>query len=429
MDEEKNVFSEEENRFADLSLEELLASAKDDIADMDPSEAPSLDEPVFLPKEEPTPVQKQRMPVGLRVLLYVCAVLFASAVLAVGAWICAEDVLALSKPDREVTFTVEQNMTINQLSHSLKDAGLIEYPWLFRLYCMFSHAERKIDAGTYQLNNLYDYHALINGMIASSGDRSTVTVTIPEGFECADIFALLEENGVCSVQTLEDTAANSTFDYDFLRDIPYGEKNRLEGYLFPDTYEFFLNDDPERVLSKFLSNFERKLTPELLAQMDILNGELADRMDDNGFTPEEIENSALTLHDVMIVASLIEKESGKTSESASIASVIYNRLCSKIYPCLQIDATIQYALAERKEILNNTDKAVISPYNTYTNAGLPVGPIANPGINSIRAALYPADTDYYFYVLGENGTHVFSETYYEHQNSLAESTEAQNEQA
>lgn len=123
----------------------------------------------------------------------------------------------------------------------------------------------------------------------------------------------------------------------------------------------------------------------------------------NGFEESEIESAKLSFHDVVIVASLVEKETAKTSESASIASVIYNRLCSKLYPCLQIDATIQYALDECKEVLSNADKAIISPYNTYTNAGLPAGPIANPGINSIRAALYPADTDYYFYALGEDG--------------------------
>ena len=138
----------------------------------------------------------------------------------------------------------------------------------------------------------------------------------------------------------------------------------------------------------------------------------------NDFTAEQIANSRLTLHDVITVASLVEKETARSSESANIASVIYNRLCSKLYPCLQIDATIQYALAERKEQLSNADKAIISPYNTYTNAGLPVGPIANPGLNSIRAALYPAQTDYYFYALGTDGVHKFSTTYYEHQEFL-----------
>ena len=143
-------------------------------------------------------------------------------------------------------------------------------------------------------------------------------------------------------------------------------------------------------------------------------------MEENGFTQQEIRNSTLDLHDIIIVASLIEKETAKTSESANIASVIYNRLCSKLYPCLQIDATIQYALPERKEVLSDADKSLISPYNTYTNAGLPAGPISNTGINSIRAALYPADTNYYFYALNKSGVHTFSETYYEHQEVLAE---------
>ena len=151
-----------------------------------------------------------------------------------------------------------------------------------------------------------------------------------------------------------------------------------------------------------------------------LNDRLREKMQASGFTDTEIANAELTMHDVIIVASLVEKETAKTSESATIASVIYNRLCSKLYPCLQIDATIQYALGERKEVLSDADKYVISPYNTYTNAGLPAGPIANPGINSIRAALYPADTDYYFYALGTNGVHHFSTTYYEHQDFLAE---------
>ena len=232
-------------------------------------------------------------------------------------------------------------------------------------------------------------------------------------------FALLAEQGVCSTDKLE-AAADYEFDYAFLQGLPYGDKNRLEGYLFPDTYQFFVGDDPENVIDKFLTNFDRKLTEELRSAVAGVNEMLTEKMTENGFTEQEIANSMLDLHDIITVASLIEKETAKTSESATIASVIYNRLCSKLYPCLQIDATIQYALPERKEVLSDADKSLISPYNTYTNAGLPAGPIANPGINSIRAALYPAETDYYFYALNKNGVHTFSETYYEHQEVLAE---------
>ncbi len=430
-----------------LSLDDLLQSARDELARADalvdgdiPGNAeaaperskeeadllptPELSAQAAAPQQpideagESEAPRRARLPGAVRVLLYVCVVLFVSVGLAVGGWRCAQDVLALTKPDRLVTVTVEENMSIADLTQELHDKGLVDYPWLFKFYCWYSHAERKIDPGTYQLNNLYDYHALINGMIASSGDRASVTVTIPEGYECEDIFALLAENGVSTVDALEKTASSYEFDYDFLQDLPYGEANRLEGYLFPDTYAFYLDDAPENILDKFLRNFDRKLTDDLRAQLDTLNEQLALRMEQNDFTPEQIEAGKLTLHDVITVASLVEKETAKTSESAAIASVIYNRLCSKLYPCLQIDATIQYALSERKEVLSNTDKAVISPYNTYTNAGLPAGPIANPGINSIRAALYPADTDYYFYALGNDGVHKFSTTYYEHQEFL-----------
>lgn len=431
------------------SLDELLRSTREELARLDElmgtgeaeeeqtedakTQTPQM--PLFEPElpeeyadltadtdmeEEPEEPPRQRLSAGVKVLLYVCCVLAASVLLAVGAWKCADDVLALTKLDRTVTFTVSEGESIASVASRLKEEGLVEYEWLFKFYCWFSHADRKIEPGTYELNNLYDYHALVNGMIATSADRATVTVTVPEGYECKDIFQLLAENGVCTVDELEQTAASYQFDYEFLHGLEYGSKTRLEGYLFPDTYEFYVNDKPENVIDKFLRNFDNKLTDQMYEDVATLNERLREQMRASGFTETEIANAELTMHDVIIVASLVEKETAKTSESATIASVIYNRLCSKLYPCLQIDATIQYALDERKEVLSEQDKYVISPYNTYTNAGLPAGPIANPGINSIRAALYPADTDYYFYALGTSGVHHFSKTYYEHQDFLAE---------
>ena len=252
-------------------------------------------------------------------------------------------------------------------------------------------------------------------MIATSENRATVTLTIPEGYECRQIFQLLEENGVCSQQELKQTAASYEFDFPFLAGLEYGQENRLEGYLFPDTYEFYVGDDGEKVLRRFLRNFDNKFTDEMRQQIDTLNETLAERMRSNGFTEEEIQAGMMDEHKVLIVASLIEKETAGSKESAAIASVIYNRLCSKQYPLLQIDATIQYVLEERKEKLTAEDLAISSPYNTYTNPGLPAGPIANPGLSSIRAALAPEKTNYYFYALDTDGRHHFSETYYEHQ--------------
>lgn len=441
-----------EKQFESLSLDELLASVKDDLAcgetpaasdvQQEPApqepvkkEAPGM-QPLFEPKipeeyadltldqpapEEEAPPQKQpRLPSGIKVLLYVCCVLAAAVLLAVVVWRCADDVLSLTKEDAEVVVDIPEGASISQIAQELSDKGLVRSPTLFKLYCWASHAEKTIEPGTYTLSTRYDFHALVENMIEASPDRAVVEVTIPEGYECEDIFRLLESSGVCAYADLADACASYEFDYEFLQELPYGSENRLEGYLFPDTYQFYVNDEPENVIDKFLRNFDNKFTDDLYDALDALNARLAQRMRANGFREAEITSGQLSLYDLITVASLVEKETAKTSESASIASVIYNRLCSKLYPCLEIDATIQYALAERKEILSNADKGVISPYNTYTNAGLPAGPIASPGMNSIRAALYPAETNYYFYALNADGVHQFSETYYEHQSFLDE---------
>ena len=353
------------------------------------------------------------MPGTIKGIVYAAIVLTVSIVLAVLAWKCVDEVCALTDVEETVTVTVSENDTMAQIAKNLKDKGLIDYRWLFNLYCMASGAEEKIEPGTYELNTLFDYHALVYGMMETSENRATVEITVPEGYEADDIFTMLEENGVCAAAKLQEAAAQYEFDFWFLEGLEYGDYRRLEGYLFPDTYEFYVDDEPENVLSRFLRNFDNKLTEELKADLAALNSMLREQKLAQGFAEPEIKD--LTMHDIVIVASLVEKETTGDAESGKIASVIYNRLCSRVYPCLNIDATIQYVLPERKDILTNADKAVISPYNTYTNAGLPVGPIANPGMNSIRAALYPMDTDYYFYALNPAGGHYFSIDVYEHQ--------------
>lgn len=409
-----------------LSIDDLIKSAKDDLADSpvpQPEEAfqPSIpveyadlvtDEELEWEEDAPS----GGLPAVLKALLYVICVLTASILLAVFAWKCADDVCAFTDQDKEITVTVPENATMSGITDMLHEKGLIRYKWLFGLYCMVSDAQEKIDPGTYTLNAIFDYHALVNGMIETSENRATVDVTIPEGYELEDIFALLEEKQVCSVDDLENAAAAYHFEYDFLEDLEYGDSRRLEGYLFPDTYEFYLDDKAENVLGKFLKNFDNKITDELKADLNALNERVRTAMEAGGFTEAEIQQNLLTFHDIVIVASLVEKETTRTSENGLIASVIYNRLCSKTYPCLNIDATIQYVLPERKDILTNADKAILSPYNTYTHAGLPVGPIANPGMNAIRAALYPMESDYYFYALDPNTSMLhFSENSYDHQ--------------
>ena len=367
-------------------------------------------------KQKQKKQRRHRLPAALRAVLYLLFVVLFSFLLAIFAWNCALDVLALTKPDREVTITISDTDSIEDVTQKLYDNQLIDYPWLFRIYCKYSHAERKIDPGVYTLNNLFDYHALVNGMIATAETHDSAKVTIPEGFECRQIFKLLEEKQICSYEELADCAANHEFDYEFLKDLPYGSPNRLEGYLFPDTYEFYLDDDPVNVLRKFLNNFERKYN-RLMEEgsLEDLNASLRTKMEANGFTEEQISAGMITPYKLIVVASIIEKETAGASESGKIASVIYNRLCSNLYPLLQIDATVQYILDERKEILSQDDLAIDSPFNTYRNPGLTPAPISNPGLESMRAALIPEVTDYYFYALAKNGWHHFSSSYFDHQ--------------
>ncbi len=330
-------------------------------------------------------------------IFYVIFVIGASALIAGLGWLAADDVLSLTKPEAKAVVEIKEGESIDDIAKQLKEDGLIKYPFLFKLYLSLSSSEEKIDPGKYELNTEMDYRALGMAMRKSSLYRSTISVMIPEGFEQDQILKKLAENGVSSYEELKKSADTDDFAFSFLEGVPKGN-NRLEGYLFPDTYEFYVNEAPKEAIKKMLSVFNKKLTEQLR---------------------EKAEDMEMSIREVLTVASLIEKEAANDEERAAVASVIYNRLKSDKYPYLQIDATIQYALPERKARLTNEDLKFESPYNTYQNKGLPPGPIACPGINSIKAALYPANTNFYFYVLTKEGVHKFSKTLEEHNAAIA----------
>lgn len=346
--------------------------------------------------------------------LYVLVVIGASGILATVGWTWASDLLALNKEaksavivisDDIVTETTEKDengreytvstVDLDYVTDQLKEAGLIEYKFLFKLFGKFSHAERKIVTGTYELDTEMDYRALVANMSSSSATRQTVSVTIKEGCTIDQIFELLEENGVSTVDKLRDMAANYNYKWDFLQDIPLGDYHRLEGYLFPDTYLFYKGDNPKYVINKLLNGFHSKMKEYY-----------------GNFT----EESEYSLHDIVTIASLIEKETDG-GDHKRISSVIYNRLNNpggETAGLLQIDATLVYINGGR--VPTEADKAIDSPYNTYLYKGLPAGPISNPGMDSLYAAMNPENTKYYYYVLNpETKQHEFSKTYAEHQ--------------
>ena len=357
--------------------------------------------------------------------LILCAIVIAVGVtLGRILWLCADDVLALTKPEQQATVVISDTDTMDEIAEKLASAGLIRYPQLFSLYCDITSAREKISAGEFELNGVYDYNAMVNAISGYSSERTIVEVMIPEGYECRQIFEHLEKNGVCTVEELEDAAMHGELrDCWFLEGIDRSDPYCLEGFLFPDTYEFYTSDDPVRVLNRLLRNFDNRFDEDMIADIEDLNTWLGEKLASHGYDESYIQSQYLSIRDVVTVASMIERETAGTGESATIASVIYNRLCDPDFPYLNIDATIQYALGEHKAELSLDDLQIDSPYNTYTNPGLPAGPISNPGLSSLNAALHPEETDYYFYALDTDGTHYLSETAEEHQaflDSLAE---------
>lgn len=389
--------------------------------------------------EEPAPVRKAR-PVrkgrpkrqkgpGLFGIPHILAtVVWLMIIVAIGTtlgrmlWVCAADVLAFGREDKPVTISVTAEDTMESIAKKLADGGLVRYPELFLLYADLTDAEEDITTGTFTLNTIYDYHALVNQMSPRSGNRAVVEdVLIPEGYNCRQIFALLEDKGICKAADLEKWAAGGELsDYWFLEGVERGDKYCLEGFLFPDTYDFYENSTPRAALEKMLDGFEYRVKEDLRDQIPVLNERLAEMMRENGDDEEFIAENQFDIRDVVNVASLIERETASNQESYRIASVIYNRLFSwGDYPrLLNIDATVIYALGGKTN-LTSEDMTVDSPYNTYIYEGLTPGPIANPGLASIEAALDPEDTAYYYYVLDpENGVHQFSKTLEEHEKKI-----------
>lgn len=342
-------------------------------------------------------------------IMYFVFIACVSVVLACLAWMAASDMLALNKEEFTAvvtlpmsifqsetvdTFDEDGNKTgtkrvthadMDYVTDALKDAGLIEYKWLFSTFCKISTASEKVSPGEYELKSTFDYRALVQNMRAGSASTVTINVMLPEGYTMRQIFEKLEENNVCTVEELMESAANDKFNYSFLEGLEEGDATRLEGFLFPDTYEFYVGMQASSAINKMLETFYYKQTADMLSQAN---------------------NLGLTMRQVVNLASLIEKEAADDVERDQIASVIYNRLNAGMP--IGIDASILYAYPDHEGAPTAEMLQSDSPYNTRIFTGLPPTPICNPGIASINAALNPASTSYYYYALDTaTGQHRF----------------------
>jgi len=278
-----------------------------------------------------------------------------------------------SNSEETITFSVKKGEGAKEIALNLKDQGLIRYSSFFRAYSLIYNQADKLKAGEYELSFSMNIPQIIDKL--ASEDRIKKIITIIEGWRLEDIEKYLKEQGI----DMEESLASD-----------------LEGYLFPDTYEILPEDGIEEIIKMMTDNFERKLTSELR---------------------QEIDFSGKTIPQIIIAASLIEKEV-RTLEDKKIVSGILRKRLEAAMP-LQIDATITYITGKKSAEILKEELEIDSLYNTYKYKGLPPGPICNPGLDSILAAIYPQESEYWFYLSAPTGETIFSKTLKEHNEAKA----------
>ena len=292
--------------------------------------------------------------------------------------------------NKEATIiTIPKGATVSETAKIVKDKGIISSKTLFQYFLKTNNAQDEIKPGEFELEKNMSYKEIL-AVLSGKPIETGIKITIPEGFENRQIADKLQENGICNSSDFLYCLDHDTFNYSFLSDITR-TADKLEGYLFPATYTFKKNSTPHNVADKMLSTFQANWKKEYTNRANELD---------------------YSIDKIVTLASIVEREAGGDIDRDKVASVFWNRLNKPMR--LESCATVQYVLKTRKPVLSYEDTHIVSPYNTYQNDGLPIGPIANPGIKSIEATLYPAQTDYYFFFF--DGTkHIFSKTYAEHQ--------------
>ncbi len=317
------------------------------------------------------------------------------------------DMMGVNGNSDPITITVEPNTGLNEVSETLHEAGVIAYPDMFKFYVRFmAEDDVTIQFGEFDLSSDMGYDEIIQVLSTYNRSDQVVRVTIPEGSTVVEIAQILEENRVCTVQDFYSAVNSTDYQYSFLTEEVLNHTDRyflLEGYLFPDTYDFYVNEHATEVVETMLDNFADHYTSEVR---------------------QAVEASGMSLDQIVVLASVVEAEaSGNTEQMANVSSVYHNRLGdSSTYPNLQSDPTILYAenvikpfFQEDDGVIDEQEQAMLDSYNTYAGSGLPAGAINNPGIAAILAAAQPADTDYTYFVTSSDGaTFLYASDYRTH---------------
>jgi UPF0755 protein len=301
-----------------------------------------------------------------------------------GAWFWYTAFASRTQPEAATDVIVPHGATSSEVASLLKQRGVISDPLVFRIVARLRGVDRSLEAGEYIFPVHQTLDEILDALLVGKA-RVATWVTIPEGFTSAQIANALADRKLGTASSYETYFKHETIVLGGVR------TESLEGYLFPSTYLFPLEATPAQAAGILVDQFRRELPADAAAQARHLG---------------------YTLPQVVTVASLVEREAKSDDERALIAGVIYNRL-RKGMP-LQVDAALEYAFSHHKTEITLGDLGIDSPYNTYRHLGLPPTPIANPGLPSLRAALYPEKTDYLYYVYKGNGHHAFARTLGEH---------------
>ena len=312
----------------------------------------------------------------------------------------ASDLFGLNQNDKLIEITVPDSATVASVAALLYDKGIVNQPFTFSLYAGLKTSDEEILGGDYIFNANDSYDQIILSLITGNTRREEVTVTLIEGWTVYEIAMKLEENEVCSANELIDYLNHGDIDYDFVKQIPRSPLRfmRLEGYMFPDTYDFYVGMEVEYVADRFFRNFNTRVTNDMRKKAEALG---------------------MTLDETIILASIIQKEADTNIENKTVSQVFHNRLNSPDFPMLQSDVTIHYVERFIKPFLAVDNQPMFDAYNTYVREGLSIGPVCNPGLDAINAALNPDGTGFYYFVTDDMGTYYYASNYQMHLNNVA----------
>ncbi len=327
-----------------------------------------------------------------------------SILAAVFALKCAKELFGIGKSDIESVVEIPMGSSTTDIAEQLFREGIIADPSLFKLFSKIKGADGTYIAGTHILSPNMDYSTIIETLQEEVEEqRETADIVFPEGITIFEAAQKLEEKGVCDADEFIKVFNSSSFGFDFEEKVKVSAMKfyKMEGYLFPDTYQFYLDEDPRVVAKKFYKNFEARITPDLYGRMDDLQ---------------------MDLEEVLTLASMVQAEASNTRDMKNVASVFYNRLNDPDeFPLLQSDPTTNYVEDIIMPNIEVKSEKIFEAYDTYRGAGLPPGPICNPGLDAINAVLYPSETDYYFFCSNlETGEFYYARTLEEHEQNLVE---------